>query len=298
MAGVGKTSLAVRVAHALASRYPDGQLFVDLHGFTHGAAPRPGLESVLTRVLRGLDLADRNLSANIEELTARYRSVLADRRVILVIDNAADAAQVESLLPGTLDSLILTTSRDLSSLAGAYSVLLEPPPMPEAVAMISAAVAGRTTADEAVAIAERCGRLPVAMGLAAARLRSRPLWRAEDLLARLADEDRLLDELDIGHDGVTAPLRASYRELDTDHQRLLRRLSLVPGDDLDVYTAAALSGWGRNRHRQCWSPLWMCISPRPVLPVGIGCTISCGSSPPSSRDWTSPRPNWTRRSAG
>jgi len=242
MAGVGKTSLAVRAAHVLAARYPDGQLFVDLHGFTHGTGPRPGLETVLVRVLRGLDLADRNLPANLDELTARHRSVLAGRRVLLVLDNAADAGQVEALLPGTPDSLILATSRrDLSSLAGVYSVPLEPPPMREAVAMIGAAVAGRITATEAAAIAERCGRLPLAMGLAAARLRSRPLWRAEDLLARLADEDRLLDELDMGHRGVAAALRASYLELDADHRRLLRRLSLVPGDDTDVHAVAALA---------------------------------------------------------
>jgi tetratricopeptide (TPR) repeat protein/DNA-binding XRE family transcriptional regulator len=248
MAGVGKTSLAVRAAHALAPRYPDGQLFVDLHGFAHAAGPRPDLKSVLTRVLRGLDPADRNLPADVDELTARYRSALADRRVLLVLDNASDAEQVEALLPGTPDGLILATSRrDLSSLAGAHSVPLEPPPMREAVAMIGAAVAGRITAEEAAAIAERCGCLPLAMGLAAARLRSRPLWRAEDLLERLADEDRLLDELDMGHRGVAAALRASYLELDPAHRRLLRRLGLAPGDDLDVHAAAALCDVGEER---------------------------------------------------
>ncbi|SDC94408.1 ATP-binding protein [Glycomyces harbinensis] len=248
MAGVGKTSLAVRVAHVLAPRYPDGQLFVDLHGFTHTVGPRQDLESVLTRVLRGLDLADRTLPADIDELTARYRSILADRRVLVVLDNAASAEQVEALLPGTPDGLVLATSRrDLSSLAGSYSVPLEPPPIREAVAMIGAAAAGRTTVTEAVAIAERCGRLPLAMGLAAARLRSRPLWGAADLLERLADEDRLLDELDMGHRGVAAALRASYLELDADHQRLLRRLSLIPGDEADVQAAAALCETGEEQ---------------------------------------------------
>ena len=241
MAGVGKTSLAVWVAHTLASRYPDGQLFVDLHGFTHPGGTRPELKSVLTRVLRSLDPTDRTLPADCDELTARYRSAIADRRILLVLDNAASAEQVEALLPGTPGSLILATSRrDLSSLAGAHSVPLEPPPMREAAAMLSAAVAGRITEAEAVAVAERCGRLPLAMGLAAARLRSRPLWRVADLLERLSDEDRLLDELDMGHRGVAAALRASYLELDADHRRLLRRLGLVPGHDVDVYAAAAL----------------------------------------------------------
>jgi tetratricopeptide (TPR) repeat protein/transcriptional regulator with XRE-family HTH domain len=243
MAGVGKTTLAVRAAHTLAPRYPDGQLFIDLHGFSRTARPRPGLRSVLMRVLRGLDVAERALPHDMDELTARYRSVLADRRVLLVLDNAANAEQVEALLPGTSVSLVLATSRrDLSPVAGAYSVPLEPPPMREAVAMIGAALDDRITADEAAAIAERCGRLPLAMGLAAARLHSRPLWQAEDLLDRLADEDRLLDELDMGHRGIAAALRASYLELDPAHRRLLRRLGLVPGDDVDAHAAAALCG--------------------------------------------------------
>lgn len=243
MAGVGKTSLAVRAAHTLAPRYPDGQLFIDLHGFSQAAGPRPGLRSVLARVVRGLDVAERALPDDMDELTARYRSVLADRRVLLVLDNAVSADQVEALLPGTSMSLVLATSRrDLSSVASAHPVPLEPPPMREAVAMIGAALADRITTDEAVAIAERCGRLPLAMGLAAARLHSRPLWQAEDLLDRLADEDRLLDELDMGHRGVAAALRASYLELDPDHRRLLRRLGLVPGDDVDAHAAAALCG--------------------------------------------------------
>ncbi|MCC3761513.1 helix-turn-helix domain-containing protein [Glycomyces sp. TRM65418] len=248
MAGVGKTSLAVRAAHALAPRYPDGQLFVDLHGFTHAAGPRPDLKTLLTRVLRSLDVSGQKLPSDLDELTARYRSALAGRRVLMVLDNAASAEQVEALLPGMPDSLIVATSRrDLSALAGAYSVALEPLSQREAVAMIGAATDGRVTAAEAVAVAERCGRLPLAMGLAAARLRSRPLWQASDLLERLADEDRLLDELDMGHRGVAAALRASYRELDAAQQRLLRRLSLVPGDEVNAHAAAALCEVGAER---------------------------------------------------
>ncbi|WP_205328589.1 tetratricopeptide repeat protein [Glycomyces sp. YM15] len=242
MPGVGKTSLVVQAAHTLAPSYPDGQLFIDLHGFTSGAGPRPGPASMLTRLLHRLGADERDLPEEIDELTARYRSAVADRRVLLVLDNAANAGQVEALLPGTPGSLVLATSRrDLSTLTGAYSVPLEPPPMREAVAMLGAGV-DRITDDEAAAIAERCGRLPLAMGLAAARLRSRPLWQAEDLLARLDHEDRLLSELDMGHYGVGAALRASYLELDPDHQRLLRRLGLLPGDDLDAHAAGALSG--------------------------------------------------------
>ncbi|MCD0443042.1 helix-turn-helix domain-containing protein [Glycomyces sp. A-F 0318] len=248
MAGVGKTSLIVRAAHVLAPRYPDGQLFVDLHGFTHAAGLRPDLESVLTRVIRSLDPASRARPEEFDELAATYRSVLAGRRVLLLFDNAASADQVEALLPGTPDGLVLATSRrDLSVLSGAHSVPLEPPPMREAVAMLGAAAEGRVTEQEAAAIAERCGRLPLAMGLAAARLRSRPLWRARDLLERLDDEDRLLDELDMGHRGVAAALGASYRELDDAHRRLLRRLGLAPGDDADVQAAAALAGVDAER---------------------------------------------------
>ncbi|MCD0447029.1 tetratricopeptide repeat protein [Glycomyces sp. A-F 0318] len=240
MAGVGKTAFAVRVARDLAPRWPDGQMFIDLHGFAE-AVPTPDPASVLTRVLRGLGATDRSLPSDIGELTARYRSVLADRRVILVFDNAVDAAQVEALLPGTPSSLVLATSRrDLSALAGAYAVPLEPPQEREAAAMLTAALAGRITEDEAVALADRCGRLPLAMGLAAARLRSRPQWRVQDLLARFTDDERRLDVFEMGHRGVAAALRSSYLELDTEQRRLLRRLALVPGDDVDVHAAAAL----------------------------------------------------------
>ncbi|SDD77303.1 NB-ARC domain-containing protein [Glycomyces harbinensis] len=240
MAGVGKTSLAVRAAHALAPRYPDGQLFVDLHGFTNSAGSRPDAASVLTRVLDRLGVDERYLPTDLGELAACYRSTIANLRVLLVFENATDVEQLESLMPGTTTSLVLTTSRrDLSRLTSAYAVLLEPPSMREAVEMLGTAVS-RITDDGAVAIAERCGRLPLALGLAAARLRSRPQWRAEDLLARLDHKNRLLDELDMGHGGVTAALRASYLELDPNHQRLLRRLSLVPGDDVETHAAAAL----------------------------------------------------------
>lgn len=248
MAGVGKTTLAVRAAHALAADYPDGQVFADLHGFSASPGPRPSLESTLARLLRRLGVDDQPVTGGLDELTALYRSAIADRRMLLLLDDAADAEQVEALLPGTASSLVLATSRrDLSALAGAHSVALEPPSVPDAVAMLGAAVSGRFTDDEAAAIAERCGRLPLALSLAAARLRSRPLWRAEDLLERLADEDRLLDELDMGHRGVAAALRASYLELDPHHRRLLRRLGLVPGDDVDVYAAAALCGVSEER---------------------------------------------------
>ncbi|GAB3998566.1 hypothetical protein GCM10029992_24730 [Glycomyces albus] len=175
MAGVGKTTLAVRAAHALASAYPDGQVFADLHGFSTSPGPRPSLESTLARLLRRLGVDDQPVTGGLDELTALYRSAIADRRMLLLLDDAVDAEQVEALLPGTAGSLVLATSRrDLSALAGAHSVPLEPPSMPDAVAMLGAAVSDRVSDDEAAAIAERCGRLPLALSLAAARLRSRP----------------------------------------------------------------------------------------------------------------------------
>lgn len=241
MAGVGKTSLALAAAHALADRYPDGQLFVDLHGFTRAEGPRPGLQSVLTGLLHRLGFADSDIPADVDDLTTRFRSAVADRRLLLVLDDAASAEQVEALIPGTASGLTLVTSRrDLSVLSDAYSVPLDPPSMPEAVEMLGAAVADRISEDEAAAVAEHCGRLPLAIGLAAARLRSRPFWKARDLLERLADEHRLFNELEMGHQGVLAALNASYRELDPDHRRLLRRLGLVPGDDVDARVAASL----------------------------------------------------------
>lgn len=241
MAGVGKTSLAVWAAHELAPRFPDGQVFVDLHGVRGSDEPRPGQRSALTRLLRSLGADDQDLPTGIDELRGRYRSAVADRRVLVVLDNATDANEVEALLPGTPNSLVLATSRrDLSQLTGVYSVPLDLPQINEAVAMLDAAVADRITTEEATGIAERCGRLPLAMSLAAARLRSRPQWQVSDLLARLADDGRLLSELETRHGGVTTALSASYVELDADHRRMFRRISLVPGDDVDAFAAAAL----------------------------------------------------------
>ncbi len=242
MAGAGKTSLAVWLAHELAPRFPDGQIFVDLHGVRKSEEPEPNLRAVLTRLLRSLGTDDQELPAGVDELKARYRSAAAGRSMLLVLDNARDADQVEALLPGTPSSLVLATSRrDLSHLSGAHSVPLGALSLAEAVAMLRAEVGDRVTVEEAVTVAERCGCLPLAMGLAASRLRSRPHWTAKDLLARLADDSHLLSELDLGHGGVVAALNASYTELDGDHRRVFRRMSLVPGDDVDAVAAAALS---------------------------------------------------------
>jgi tetratricopeptide (TPR) repeat protein/transcriptional regulator with XRE-family HTH domain len=247
MAGIGKTTLALRAAHDLSSRFPDGHLFMNLQGFTQSAGPRPTVTSLLTRALLSLGLTQQEAPVDTDELVVRYRSVLADRRVLLVLDDAANAEQVEALMPGSLGSLVIATSRhDLSVLADAHHVPLDPPPMREAAAMVRAAC-DRITEQEGAAIAARCERLPLAMGLAAARLRSCPHWSVEDLLGRFADEGRLLDEVDMGHAGVAEALHASYRELDDAQQRLLRRLGLVPGDDVDVHAAAALCGVPEDR---------------------------------------------------
>ncbi|MCP2266232.1 putative ATPase [Promicromonospora thailandica] len=248
MAGVGKTSAAVWLAHRLAPRFPDGQIFVDLHGVRKADDPQPDPRGVLTRLLRSLGTDGQELPADLDELRARYRSVAAGRRMLLVLDNAKDADQVEALLPGTPSSLVLSTSRrDLSRLAGAYSVPLGALDLAEAVTMLRAEVGDRITGQDAVAVAERCGCLPLALGLAAARLRSRPQWTAKDLLARLSDDDHLLSELDLRHGGVAAALNASYTELDGDHRRVFRRMSLVPGDDVDALAAAALSELKQQR---------------------------------------------------
>ncbi|MEV0646354.1 tetratricopeptide repeat protein [Phytomonospora sp. NPDC050363] len=243
MAGVGKTSLAVEFAHEIGDGYTDAQLFVDLHGFTTSVAPRPSTRSVLTRVLRALGVPDQAVPTGSGELLARYRSILADRRVLLVFDNIAGAAALQELLPASPGSLVIATSRrELSTLPGAFAVALEPASRTEAAAMLRAALPGHTQPGEDTAIAERCGRLPLAIGLAAARLRSRPKWTAADLLVRLSNEERLLDALDIGYRGVTAALRASYLELGAEQRLVFRSLGLAPGDDLDRTAATALSG--------------------------------------------------------
>ena len=245
MAGVGKTGLAVHAAHLLAPRFPDGTLFVDLHG--HSARhdpvdPADALHDLLC--VRGVP--SQRIPDTLEARAALWRSELADRKVLIVLDDAVSAAQIHPLLPGTIGSVALITSRHrLAELETTLTLSLDVMPSEDAIALFASVVGDDRAMRGAVFLAETvrlCGYLPLAIRIVATRLRTRLAWTVEDLLSRLRQQNGRLTELAIGDRGVAAAFALSYRRLSPDQQRLFRLRGLVPGPDFDSHGAAALTG--------------------------------------------------------
>ncbi|WP_188316913.1 AfsR/SARP family transcriptional regulator [Solihabitans fulvus] len=244
MAGVGKTSLAVRVAHRLAPRYPDAQLFIDLHGHSSGVRPTAP-DDALHTLLVSLGVAEADIPAPGERRAARWRAELAGRRALVVLDNAATAAQVRPLLPGSAGCLVLVTSRRrLLDLDTARGVSLDALDEDDALALLSGiAGADRIAAepDAAGEVVQLCGHLPLAIRIAGARLRTRPAWTVRGLANRLADSEERLAELTAGDRSVAGAFALSYQHLDAPRQRMFRLLGLHPGPDWDSHLAAVLT---------------------------------------------------------
>jgi DNA-binding SARP family transcriptional activator len=245
MAGVGKTALAIHAAHRLASKFPDGQMFIDLHGYTEGYQPRTPADA-LDWLLRALNVSAQQIPQDTEERAALYRQRLAGTRTLVVLDNAASEAQVRPLLPGSAGCLVLVTSRRrLKGLDDAHILSLDVLPPADAIALLRV-VAGpeRVAADDPVLaeIAGLCGHLPLALRIAAALLRHRPAWTLEHLARLLRDQRQRISALSDGERDLGAVFDMSYRSLTTALQNLLRSLGLVPGPDIDAYAAAALTG--------------------------------------------------------
>ncbi|WP_282202156.1 AfsR/SARP family transcriptional regulator [Kitasatospora fiedleri] len=245
MGGVGKTTLAVRLAHQLTGQFPDGQFFAALDGFDETRPPVPPIRA-LAALLRADGLRPEEVPASLEERSALWRARLAGRRCLLVLDDAADSAQVRPLLPGAGETLVLVTGRrKLSALDGAVALPLDVLPPSDAVELL-ARVAGRARvareparAAEAVAL---CGYLPLAVRIAATRLRDRPAWTVADLVERLADPARRARCLRTADRDLMALLRASYQYLDRAQQRFSRLMSRQGAESFDVQRAAALTG--------------------------------------------------------
>lgn len=239
--GVGKTTLAVHVAHLARTAFPDGQLYVDLQG----AGPRAAEpETVLGAFLRALGTADQAIPDSLEERAAMYRSVLDGRRVLVLLDNARDAAQVRPLLPGTAGCAALVTSRvRMVNLAGAHLVDLDVLSPDEALLLFTRIVGTERVAAEreaALDVVAACGFLPLAIRIAASRLAARRTWTVSVLAAKLADERRRLDELQAGDLAVKATFELGYGQLEPAQARAFRLLGLADGPDISLAAAAAV----------------------------------------------------------
>jgi DNA-binding SARP family transcriptional activator len=240
-AGVGKSAVAIRVAQQLRPWYPDGQLYVNLRG-TEAHAPAPA--DILASFLRALGVDEAAVPDGLEERVRRYRARLADRRVLVVLDNAAGEAQVRPLLPPSAGCAALVTSRSrLAGLEAAHHAALEVLQSGEAVELLAkVAGAGRVAAEPTAArtIARLCGDLPLAVRIAGAKLAARPHWRLARLAERLGDERRRLDELRAGDLEVRASFAASHQGQDTAMQRAFRLLGLLETPSFAAPTAAAM----------------------------------------------------------
>jgi DNA-binding SARP family transcriptional activator len=240
--GAGKSALALAAAHELASAYPDGQLYLDLHGATSGLPPQP-VAAVLNRMLRTLGVAPGEIPGSVDEAAARFRSLAAGRRMILVLDNAVSEAQVRPLLPGSPACAVLITSRQL--LAGLdQGVHLELGPLSQdaAVSLLRRlAGADRAAAEpgEVERMAGLCGRLPLALRIAGARLAARPRQRIADLNGQL--EQSRLDTLAYGELALRSCLAISVRDLSEPARKLFALLGLLRLQELRPLLAASLS---------------------------------------------------------
>ncbi|MFB6723363.1 BTAD domain-containing putative transcriptional regulator [Kribbella sp. NPDC056345] len=243
IAGVGKTALSLTAAHRLRAEYPDGQLYADLRG---SDATTPAPIQVLGRFLRALGVPGRRIGTDEAEAAALFRSELADRRMLVLLDNAQDATQVRRLLPGAGRSdVIVTSRRRLPDLAAACVVNLKPLTQDDAIRLIaSTARTDRLDADHdgVSALAEACARLPLALRIAGARLATRPEWTVADLARRLDDGNRRLTELSLGESSVLNSFQLSYADLSSDAQRAFRLCSLHPGDDFSADSTGILLG--------------------------------------------------------
>ncbi|MFF2145352.1 BTAD domain-containing putative transcriptional regulator [Kitasatospora sp. NPDC058190] len=239
--GVGKTTLAVHVAHRVRSDFPDGQLYVDLRGA--GASPADPVV-VLGDFLHALGVTESPDS--LEQRAALYRSLLASRRMLILLDNARDADQIRPLIPGVSGCAVLATSRSrLAGIPGAQLFDVEELTPDEALALFSAIVGEQRVAAEpeaAMKVVTACGFLPLAVRIAAARLASRPRWSVSDLASRLADQRRRLDELQLGNLAVETTIGLGYGQLSAAEARAFRLLALIDSPDIPLAAVTALLG--------------------------------------------------------
>ncbi|GIG91915.1 AfsR/SARP family transcriptional regulator [Plantactinospora endophytica] len=270
--GVGKTALAVHWAHRARTRFPAGQLYLDLRGHDDGQPVPAG--DALARLLGALGVPEDDIPTDLDERAARYRTELTDRPVLVVLDNAASVEQVRPLLPGAAPGMTVVTSRNslggLVALHGARRLALEPLPPADTVTLLRLLIGARAEAEpRAVAeLAEQCVHLPLALRVAAELAGNRPDDRLADLVAELADHGRRVRLLAAGDDpraAVRTVFSWSYRQLRAADAVTFRRLGLHPGADVGLSAVAALTGLTGEQAEQALAVL---VRAHLVQPVG------------------------------
>jgi tetratricopeptide (TPR) repeat protein/transcriptional regulator with XRE-family HTH domain len=240
--GLGKTALALHVAHRVHKQFPDGQIYTDLRGVEEAS---PDTADVLAGFLRELGVDAADIPEQLDERARMYRARLAGRRVLVVLDNAADEAQVRPLLPGNPDCSVIITSRSrLAALAGARSMPLDVMPDDQATQLLVRIIGGERAAQEPAAVTEiarACGFLPLAIRIAGARLASRAGWRVSWFAERLRDERSRLSLLKVGDLDVRASFALSYTGRSPDEQHAFRMLGILKAGDFTSWKLATLT---------------------------------------------------------
>jgi tetratricopeptide (TPR) repeat protein len=274
-AGVGKTALALHWAHRIRGQFPDGEIYSNLRGYDEGAPLSANV--VLDRVLRDLGLPAHLIPVDLDNRAGLFRSLVADRRVLIILDNAATISQVRPLIPGGPGPLLVITSRNrLPGLAirdGAQRVQLEILQETDAVALlheITSAGSRRDDPADLIELARLCARLPLALRIAAERAASRPMMQLTELIADLRDDSSLWEALSIGDEREGEAVRTvfawSYRGLSDEAARMFRVLGLYPGSDISLATAAAIAGMSARAARRALDILlgaFLIETPRP-----------------------------------
>lgn len=276
-AGVGKSALAVHWAHRVAERFPDGQLYVNLRGYDPEGPVTAG--EALGGFLRALELTGQDIPSDTSERAARFRSLLAGRRMLLLLDNVGEAEQVRPLLPGNPVCVTLVTSRSsligLVARDGAVRLDLDLLPAAEAVSLLRVLIGPRADAEPGLlaTLAGQCARLPLALRVAAELARARPAVSLAHLVAELADEQRRLDLLEAGGDPRTAVRSVfswSCRRLDPGTLQVFRLAGLHPGPDIDAFAVAALADCPVRQAGQALGRLAQVHLMHSVTPVRYG----------------------------
>ncbi|MFD7899817.1 tetratricopeptide repeat protein [Streptomyces sp. NPDC059743] len=244
MGGIGKTAMAVHLAHQLRDRFPDGRIYLHLRGHAADRAPLTAAHA-LTELLRLVDKPPKELPQSLDELVSLWRTTVRDRRMLVILDDAAGPGQVRPLLPGASPTAVIVTSRQrLPGLPGVRPVSLDVLPREDAVALFNQRLGGRRALRESdiAKIVHICGYLPLAIELVASRLLARPSWTTSDLLKQLNGGSGKLSELRDGERTVSHVFSLSYRALTPLQRFVFRRIGLHFGSEFGPYAVAALTG--------------------------------------------------------